>query len=205
MPWPLIWPPHSSKPCSRPYTSLGSAHATSAAAWGFRAEAEPFRQFRLTSRRPSRPVMGRPGDSSWINPRLIHHQPKGGCRMRCRVDFTSAAGGCDAGRWKEPPGQATYEMANLRPERTGLPFVVFISQRAGANHARPRKASQGARVHPHNMGVYAVKPFRHVAGPALRCPRRDRIRTPGRSQRAYAGCILGWRHRIHRGCHRPGD
>ena len=22
-----------------------------------------------------------------------------------------------------------YEMANLRPERTGLPFVVFISQK----------------------------------------------------------------------------
>jgi hypothetical protein len=69
--------------------------------------------------------------------------------------------------WKEPPGQATYEMANLRPERTGLPFVVFISQRAGANHAVRVKVSQGARVHPHNMGVYAVKPFRHVAGPAL--------------------------------------
>jgi hypothetical protein len=60
--------------------------------------------------------------------------------------------------WKEPPGQATYEMANLRPERTGLPFVVFISQRAGANHAVRVKVSQGARVHPHNMGVYAVKP-----------------------------------------------
>jgi hypothetical protein len=25
-------------------------------------------------------------------------------------------------------------MANLRPERTGLPFVVFISQKAGARH-----------------------------------------------------------------------
>jgi hypothetical protein len=30
----------------------------------------------------------------------------------------------------EPEGQASYEMANLRPERTGLPFVVFISQKA---------------------------------------------------------------------------
>jgi hypothetical protein len=29
-------------------------------------------------------------------------------------------------------GQASFEMANLRPERTGLPFVVFISQRGGA-------------------------------------------------------------------------
>jgi hypothetical protein len=69
--------------------------------------------------------------------------------------------------WKEPPGQATYEMANLRPERTGLPFVVFISQRAGANHAARVKVSKGPRVHPDDMGVYAVKPFRHVAGPPL--------------------------------------
>jgi hypothetical protein len=31
-------------------------------------------------------------------------------------------------------GQADFEMANLRPERTGLPLIVFISQkgRAGA-------------------------------------------------------------------------
>jgi hypothetical protein len=34
----------------------------------------------------------------------------------------------------KPEGQATYRMANLRPERTGLPFVVFISQRGGARH-----------------------------------------------------------------------
>ena len=27
----------------------------------------------------------------------------------------------------KPEGQATYEMANLRAERSGLPFVVFIS------------------------------------------------------------------------------
>lgn len=27
-----------------------------------------------------------------------------------------------------------FEMANLRPRTTGLPFVVFISQRGGARH-----------------------------------------------------------------------
>jgi hypothetical protein len=31
-------------------------------------------------------------------------------------------------------GQAGFEMANLRLERAGLPFVVFISQKGGARH-----------------------------------------------------------------------
>lgn len=29
-------------------------------------------------------------------------------------------------------GQATFGMSNLRKEKTGLPFIVFISQNAGA-------------------------------------------------------------------------
>ena len=41
-------------------------------------------------------------------------------------------------------------MANLRPERTGLPFVVFISQRGGARHdvrvkVAPRPQGQAVR------------------------------------------------------------
>jgi hypothetical protein len=32
-------------------------------------------------------------------------------------------------------GQATYGMANLRPEKTGLPFIVFISQKDDARNA----------------------------------------------------------------------
>ena len=31
-------------------------------------------------------------------------------------------------------GQATFEMANLRPDRTNLPFVVWVSQKDGARH-----------------------------------------------------------------------
>ena len=34
----------------------------------------------------------------------------------------------------EPQGQATFGMANLRKERTGLPFIVFMSQKGGAQH-----------------------------------------------------------------------
>jgi hypothetical protein len=37
--------------------------------------------------------------------------------------------------------EGAYEMANLRPARTGLPFVVFISQRAGARHDARVKVS----------------------------------------------------------------
>lgn len=31
-----------------------------------------------------------------------------------------------------PEGQVTFETANLRPKTTGLPFVVWVSQKAGA-------------------------------------------------------------------------
>ena len=69
--------------------------------------------------------------------------------------------------WNEPPGQATFEMANLRPNTTGLPFVVFISQRGNAQHDVRVKVSPGPRVQSGNMSVYAVRPFRHESGPQL--------------------------------------
>ncbi len=69
--------------------------------------------------------------------------------------------------WNEPPGQATFEMANLRPNTTGLPFVVFISQRGNAQHDVRVKVSPGPRVQSGNMSVYAVRPFRYEAGPPL--------------------------------------
>ena len=69
--------------------------------------------------------------------------------------------------WTEPPGQATFDMANLRPRTTGLPFVVFISQRGNAQHDVRVKVSPGPRVHSNSMGVYAVRPFRHESGPPL--------------------------------------
>jgi hypothetical protein len=33
-----------------------------------------------------------------------------------------------------PEGEDFFEIANLSPERTGLPFVVWISPKAGAPH-----------------------------------------------------------------------
>ena len=56
---------------------------------------------------------------------------------------------------------------NLRPKTTGLPFIVFISQRAGARHDVRVKVSPTPRVQPVNMSTYALRPFRHESGPRL--------------------------------------
>ena len=61
-------------------------------------------------------------------------------------------------------GQATYGMANLRPERTGLPFIIFISQRDDARHAARVKISPAPGVRAGEMGAYAIAPFEHKAG-----------------------------------------
>ena len=58
----------------------------------------------------------------------------------------------------EPQGQTLFEMANLRPERTGLPFVVFISQRGGARHDVCAKVAQNAKVRPSEMATVALRP-----------------------------------------------
>jgi hypothetical protein len=49
-------------------------------------------------------------------------------------------------------------MANLRPEATGLPFVVFISQKGGARHDVRVKVARGAKVRPSEMVTVAVRP-----------------------------------------------
>lgn len=64
-------------------------------------------------------------------------------------------------------GQATYGMANLRPDRTGLSFIVFISQRDDACHAARVKVSPAPRVRADEMASYSIAPFAHRAGPRL--------------------------------------
>jgi hypothetical protein len=59
-------------------------------------------------------------------------------------------------------GQADFEMANLRPERTGLPFIVFISQKGGARHDVRIKIAQSARVRPSEMITVAIRPSARV-------------------------------------------
>ena len=59
-------------------------------------------------------------------------------------------------------GQALFDMANLRPERTGLPFVVFISQKGGARHDVRIKLARTAKVRPSEMITVAVRPVPRV-------------------------------------------
>jgi hypothetical protein len=68
---------------------------------------------------------------------------------------------------EEPEGQVTFEMANLRPKTTNLPFVVWVSQRSGAKHDVRVKVAHSAKVIPSQMGVYSVRPFAHLEGPGL--------------------------------------
>ena len=64
-------------------------------------------------------------------------------------------------------GQATYGMSNLRTKTTGLPFIIFISQRDDARHAARVKWSRGPKVSKDEMGSYAIAPFAHKVGPRL--------------------------------------
>lgn len=73
----------------------------------------------------------------------------------------------DQSRAYGPQGQATYGMANLRPSTTGLPFIVFISQRDSASHGSRVKVSLHARVRSDDLGSYSIEPFQHRAGPTL--------------------------------------
>jgi hypothetical protein len=58
-------------------------------------------------------------------------------------------------------------MANLRPERTGLPFVVFISQKGGARHDVRVKVARAAKVRPSEMTTVALRPSVRVLRGAL--------------------------------------
>jgi len=58
----------------------------------------------------------------------------------------------------EPQGQALFDLANLRPERTGLPFVGFMSQKGGARHDVRVKIASGPKVKASEMATVAVRP-----------------------------------------------
>jgi hypothetical protein len=55
-------------------------------------------------------------------------------------------------------GQALFETGNLRPARTGLPFVVFVSQCGGARHDVRIKLARAPKVHLSEMVTVAVRP-----------------------------------------------
>lgn len=54
--------------------------------------------------------------------------------------------------------EGLFEMANLRPRTTGLPFVVFVSQRGGARHDVRIKVSRNPRARPEEMVSIPLRP-----------------------------------------------
>jgi hypothetical protein len=80
---------------------------------------------------------------------------------------TSKMGSARPSAQSKAEGQALFEMANLRPERTGLPFVVFISQKGGARHDVRVKVARGAKVRPSEMITVSVRPSVRVVTGAL--------------------------------------
>lgn len=77
---------------------------------------------------------------------------------------------------ERPSGQALFDMANLRPERTGLPFVVFISQRGRARHDVRVKLARGAKVRPSEMITVAVRPTPRVIRGRMNASEFDLVR-----------------------------
>ncbi len=73
-------------------------------------------------------------------------------------------------------GQALFEMANLRPERTGLPFVVFISQRGGARHDVRVKLARAAKARSSEMITVAVQPTPRILRGKLTAREFDLVR-----------------------------
>jgi hypothetical protein len=64
----------------------------------------------------------------------------------------------------EPPDDSLFETANISPNRTGLPFVVWISQKAGAPHDVRVKISKGPKVHSNELVSVAIRPELRVIG-----------------------------------------
>ena len=57
-------------------------------------------------------------------------------------------------------GEILFEMANLRPADTGLPFTVFVSPRGGAQHdVRVKVTIPPWGAHPE--GIYGLRPSVH--------------------------------------------
>lgn len=54
--------------------------------------------------------------------------------------------------------QDLFEMANLSPKRTGLPFVVWISPRGNARHDIRVKVSSGPKANPDDFTTIALRP-----------------------------------------------
>ena len=63
---------------------------------------------------------------------------------------------------RQSDSDALFEMANLFPKHTGLPFVVWISTGQGVQHDVRIKASSSPKAIPSQMISIALRPDVHV-------------------------------------------
>ena len=61
-------------------------------------------------------------------------------------------------------GEELFEMANVRPEMSGLPFVVWVSEKGRARHDVRVKVSPGPRVREFVLSVSVRPTVEVVAG-----------------------------------------
>jgi hypothetical protein len=76
-------------------------------------------------------------------------------------------------------GDDLFETANLSPALTGLPMIVWISERGHARHEARVKVSlvHGRRARPDRTASVSVRPaVEIVAGPELDCRDLDLVR-----------------------------
>src|SRR5207253_3300424 len=69
----------------------------------------------------------------------------------------------EIGDQNQDDSEALFEMANLFSKHTGLPFVVWISYKGGAQHDVRVKVSRGPKVHPSEMVSVVILPDIRVA------------------------------------------
>jgi len=63
---------------------------------------------------------------------------------------------------EQEDAEALFDMANLFSKHTGLPFVVWISYKGGAQHDVRVKVSPGPNALPSQMVSVAIRPNVHV-------------------------------------------
>ncbi len=76
----------------------------------------------------------------------------------------------------EPETEDLYEMANLYPKHTGLPMVIWVSERGRARHDARVKVStrHGLRMNINDTAVVGIRPTSVIAG-VLSTPDRQKV------------------------------
>ena len=74
----------------------------------------------------------------------------------------------------KPETEDFYEMANLYPKHTGLPMVIWVSERGNAQHDVRIKVcmNHAPRMNIHNTAVVGMRPLSIISGHLTAADRR---------------------------------